>query len=428
VRRALVAGVAMALLLVPEAAAAAPATAPALARAVPVARTDFVRSKEYWLDSYGIRSAWATTQGKGVTVAVIDTGIDGNVAELRGAVVGGTDFSGLGAADGQTPVGSGESADHGTMVASLLAGRGTGSGAGVIGVAPQASLLSISIGFGDEAPDSDDQIAKAVTWAVDHGAKVINMSLTRNTLSWPTSWDTAFEYAMAHDVVIVAAAGNRGSGTEEVGAPATMPGVVAVAGVDENGVASQDASSQGVTIAVAAPSVDLVGVVPGGGYVLWDGTSGAAPIVAGVVALVRAAHPELDADDVIQRIIATARDRGASGDDPIYGYGLLDAEAAVTADVPTVTSNPLGSLQDWVRLHRPAAAANPNATSGATPAPRAPTAVALPVLRDPVGVLLPSPTTLRLVGIPALVALLALVVLGGFALGAARYFGGRRTR
>jgi len=418
VRRLVVAVAAVALLLVPEAAAAAPA------HAVPTARTDLVRSHEYWLDSYGIRSAWATTQGQGVTVAVIDTGIDASVPELRGAVIGGADFSGEGAPDGQTPVGSGEGGDHGTMVASLLAGRGTGSGNGVIGVAPQASLLAISIGFGDQAPDSDDQIAKAVTWAVDHGAKVINMSLTRNTLTWPPSWDTAFQYAMDHDVVVVAAAGNRGSGTEEVGAPATMPGVLTVAGVNANGTASQDASSQGVTIGVSAPSVDLVGVVPGGGYVLWDGTSGAAPIVAGAVALVRAAHPELDADDVIQRIIATARDRGAPGDDPIYGYGLLDAKAAVTADVPTVTANPLGSLAEWVKLHR-------QATATPAPATRAPRAVASapgPVIRDPVGVLLPSPTTLWLVGIPALVVLLVLFTAAGLAIGVARYFGGRRSR
>lgn len=432
-RRALLAGgVALALLLVPEAAVAASAAAERAEPAAPAARTqptvraDLVRSKEYWLDSYGIRSAWGTTQGRGVTVAVIDTGIDGSVPELRGAVVDGTDFSGRGSADGQTPVGSGESADHGTMVASLLAGRGTGSGAGVIGVAPAASLLSISIGFGEQGADSDTQIAKAVTWAVDHGAKVINMSLTRNTLDWPPSWDTAFEYAADHDVVVVAAAGNRGSGTEEVGAPATMPGVVAVGGVDASGVASHDASSQGVTIAVSAPSVDLVGVVPGGGYVLWDGTSGASPIVAGAVALVRAAHPELNAASVIQRLIATARDRGAPGDDPIYGYGLLDVDAAVTADVPPVTANPLGSLADWVRVHRPGAVtaspvpqAGPRLDLGRPPAPE---------VRDPVGTLLPSVTTLRLVGIPALIAVLALFTVAGLVVGVVRYSGGRRTR
>jgi type VII secretion-associated serine protease mycosin len=422
-RRGLVAGgIALALVLAPSTAAVAAPAGPS----APAARADLVRSKEYWLDSYGIRSAWGTTQGKGVTVAVIDTGIDSSVAELRGAVTDGADFSGRGAANGQTPVGSGESSDHGTMVASLLAGRGTGSGAGVIGVAPAASLLSISIGFGDQAPDSDAQIAKAVTWAVDHGAKVINMSLTRNTLDWPPSWDTAFQYAADHDVVVVAAAGNRGSGTEEVGAPATMPGVVAVGGVDANGTASQDASSQGVTIAVSAPSVDLVGVVPGGGYVLWDGTSGAAPIVAGAAALVRAAHPELNAASVIQRLIATARDRGAAGDDPIYGYGLLDVDAAVTADVAPVTANPLGSLADWVKLHRRDATstAAPVAGSRIDLGPRA----SAPEVRDPVGVLLPSVTTLRLVGIPALIAVLALFTVAGFVVGLIRYSGGRRTR
>jgi type VII secretion-associated serine protease mycosin len=419
-----VAGAALALLLVaPAAASAAPGTPST--PAVRSAASDLVRSKEYWLSSYGILQAWNTTQGRGVTVAIIDTGVDGSVPELRGAVVGGTDFSHHGASNGQKPVGSGEDSDHGTMVASLLAGRGTGPGTGAIGVAPQASLLSISIGFGAQAPDSDDQIADAVTWAVDHGAQVINMSLTRNTLSWPPSWDKAFLYAEQHDVVVVAAAGNRGSGTDEVGAPATMPGVLTVAGVDESGRASDDASSQGVTIGVAAPSVDLVSVVPGGGYVLWDGTSGAAPIVAGVVALVRAAHPELSAADVIQRIIATARDRGAPGDDPIYGYGLLDANAAVNARVPTVTANPLGSLKDWVALHRPAdAAAGPVWTSRIPVSAPAPA----PDVRDPVGLLLPSPTTLRLVGIPALVVLLALFVLVGFAVGAARYFGGRHSR
>ncbi|GMA96145.1 hypothetical protein GCM10025881_29690 [Pseudolysinimonas kribbensis] len=179
-----VTGAAFALLLVaPVAASAAPGTPST--PAVRTAASDLVRSKEYWLSSYGILQAWNTTQGRGVTVAIIDTGVDGSVPELRGAVVGGTDFSHHGASNGQTPVGSGEDSDHGTMVASLLAGRGTGPGTGAIGVAPQASLLSISIGFGAQAPDSDDQIADAVTWAVDHGARVINMSLTRNTLSWP---------------------------------------------------------------------------------------------------------------------------------------------------------------------------------------------------------------------------------------------------
>jgi len=150
----------------------------------------------------------------------------------------------------------------------------------------------------------------------------------------------------------VAAAGNRGSGTVEVGAPATMPGVLTVSGVDQNGNASFEASSQGITIGVAAPSEDLVGVYPDGGYVTWSGTSGATPIVAGIVALVRAAHPDLDAANVINRIVTTARDVGDPGTDFTYGYGLVDAAAAVSATVPSVSENPMGSLEDWIRLYR----------------------------------------------------------------------------
>jgi len=387
------------------------------------ASADGVRDREYWLDEFGIRAAWNTTQGQGVTIAVIDTGVDGSAPDLAGAVVGGTDFSGLGSPNGQTPVGS-VSSEHGTMVASLAAGRGTGGSNGVIGSAPAASILSISIGFGEGSTSSDDQIAQAVTWAVDNGADVINMSLTRNTLDWPKSWDTAFLYAMQHDVVIVAAAGNRGSGTTTVGAPATMPGVLTVAGVDINGEASFDASSQGITIGVAAPSENLVGVVPGGGYTVWNGTSGATPIVSGIVALVMAAHPGLDAANVINRIVTTARDAGSPGTDAIYGFGLIDAQAAVTApDIPRVDANPMGDLADWITVYRRA---------DATPAPLPtgiPTTTPAPVAegpRSPLGTLLPTVTLLRNVGIPLGVIVVFLGLIVWFAVAAARHFRGPR--
>ena len=394
-----------------------------VAVAAPRATGDLVRSKEYWLDSYGIRSAWNVTKGAGITIAIIDTGVDGSVSELRGAVVAGTDFSGSGTTGG--PEG-GTGDEHGTMVASLAAGRGAGTNAGVLGVAPAASLISASVGFGASDDNSDQEIADAVTWSVDHGAKVINLSLTRNTLDWPESWDKAFLYAEDHDVVIVAAAGNRGSGTTEVGAPATMPGVLGVGGVTQNGTSSTDASAQGITLGISAPSENLVGVIPGGGYVLWDGTSGAAPIVSGVVALVRAAHPELSAANVINRILATAHDKGAPGPDYLYGYGLIDAAAAVRTDVPSVTANPLGDLHEWVRVNRRAVATpGPVATGGTIVAP---VQVADPQPRNPVGTLLPSPVLLEVVGLPVLVVLLMLFVLGGLIVGAVLQFRGLRER
>lgn len=321
-----------------------------LAMSASVAHADEVRERQYWLEEFRISEAWSITRGAGVTIAIIDTGVDGSHEDLRGAVVGGADVSGIGSPDGQTPVGS--SPAHGTMVASLAAGRGHDGGDGVIGSAPGASVLSVSMSFGNTIIPADEQIAEAVIWAVDNGADVISLSLTRNTREWPVSWDRAFGYAEDNDVVVVAAAGNRSAGTEVVGAPATMPGVLTVGGVDREGVASARASSQGITIGVMAPSENLVGALPGEGYALWAGTSGATPIVSGIAALVRAAHPELDAANVVNRILATARPVTPTIPDPLYGFGLIDAYEAVAGDVPLVQSNPLGTIDEWVQIYR----------------------------------------------------------------------------
>lgn len=305
-----------------------------MAAAVPAPAT--AAPTQWWHDQYGIRASWSTTRGEGVRIAIIDSGI-GDHPYLDANVVDGEDFSGEGSSGGRTPVS--DHPDHGTLVASLAAGT--------IGSAPAAELIAVSIGF-----DSDRDVAEAVTWAVDHGADVINLSLTRNSLDWPRSWDEAFLYAEEHDVVVVTAAGNRAQGSSSVGAPATMPGVLVVAGLTRGGTASWGASSQGITLGVAAPSEGLIAAMPGGGTRSFNGTSGAAPIVAGVAALVRAAHPELDAANVINRILVTADDAGPPGPDLSYGWGVLDADAAVSAHVESVDENPLGSLADWIRVHR----------------------------------------------------------------------------
>ena len=372
-------------------------------------RPDPARQAQYWLDDYGIRGAWQTTRGKDVTIAVIDTGIGRDHVEFSGVVLGGADFSGTGTADGRTPVGAID-ANHGSWVASLAAARDTGPGTGMIGVAPEANLLSISVGFGAAASvPFVTQVADAMRWAVDNGADIINLSFTTNTLDWDHSWDDAFLYAFDHDVVVVVAAGNRGSGTSRVGAPATIPGVLTVGGVDRSGAASLEASTQGITIAISAPSEELLGVSADGQLVIWNGTSGAAPIVAGVAALVRAAHPDLDAANVINRIIQTARPVSETRPDEIYGWGLVDAAAAVTAPVDPVAENPMGSLAEWVRLYR---RAEIDPAASPTPAP-----IEVPPLSAPEGPtqpfspLLPTEDTLRYGTVPlAGVTLAAILV------------------
>jgi membrane-anchored mycosin MYCP len=359
--------------------------------AAPAAHADSWRDKEYWLAESGITKAWEISKGANVKVAVIDSGVDGQHPDLKGAVAGGTDASGAGNPDGQKSIGS--KPEHGTLVATMLAGRGhqpadskatpspgakpsTGPD-GIVGVAPEAQILAVSAWLGSPNPGGktdQEQIPAAVRWAVDNGARVINISLGSTSPEWPQSWDAAFLYAEQKDVVIVAAAGNRVGGNVQVGAPATIPGVLTVAGLDRGGAASIDSSSQGISIGVAAPAENLIGGMPGGGYAEWAGTSGATPIVSGVAALIRSKWPEMTASQVINRIVTTAKDAGAAGKDPIYGFGVLNAEAALKDDVPETQVNPLGSISDWIRVHRRGEApTTPAAAPGNTPTSAAPT-------------------------------------------------------
>ena len=312
------------------------------------ASADSYRDAQWWLADYGVTRAWETATGKGITIAIIDTGVDGTVPDLTGQVVGGTDVSGIGAENGQTPLDP--SKGHATQVASLAAGHGDGPN-GVMGTAPDAKILSISSSFTSGVHTADEQVAAGVNWAVDHHADIIVMSFVMNRVGWTEEWDKAFLKAEKAGVLIVAAAGNRGSGTVSIGAPATIPGVLAVGGVTRAGTVSSFASTAGSTIAVVAASVKLPGATPGGGHVMWNGTSGAAPIVAGIAALVMQAHPELDTANIVNRIISTARPVGTPGNVD-YGFGIIDAYAAVTADVPKVKTNPLGTLADWIPTHR----------------------------------------------------------------------------
>ncbi|WP_437584506.1 S8 family peptidase [Paramicrobacterium sp. CJ85] len=367
------------------------------------ATTAIDRSDQFWLDSdYGVQEAWKTTKGEGAVIAVMDTGIGKGPKDFSG-VTDGTDVSGAGSPDGRTPLGPKEERNHGSWVASLAAGRGDGTSSGLTGVAPEATLLSVSIGLGGSGSTIpiDQQVADGIHWAVDNGADVINMSFGSNTKEWSPLWDEAFQYAFDNDVVIVAAAGNRGSGSEQVGAPATIPGVLVVGGVDRDHKVSGGASTEGITIGVSATSEELTGVSADGSHVEWNGTSGASPIVAGMVALLRSAYPDMDANNIINRLIKTAHPTKYQGDEipsSDYGYGLANVGDAINADVASVDANPMGSLEEWITVNRRADAGDVEAPTDTSKVTVLPPVTEQASHANP---LLPTPTTLRWVSIPA---------------------------
>ncbi|GLY97891.1 type VII secretion-associated serine protease mycosin [Actinoplanes sp. NBRC 103695] len=292
---------------------------------------DSVRSEQWHLRTLNVAGAWNWSMGAGVTVAVIDSGVDARHADLRGQVLTGVDLVDD-KGDGETDL-----VGHGTTVSAIIAGKD--DGAGVVGIAPRAKILPVRVLDQENRYNDALIVAKGVRWAADHGARVINLSLGGNSSS--AALAAAIDYAFAKDVVVVACTGNVGtSSSTGVWYPAREPGVISVAGTERSGDALWSGSNFGPATVVAAPATQIMGVYPSG-YKKASGTSFAAPMVSGTAALIRARWPEMPAGEVVNRIIRTARDRGAEGRDDKYGFGLVDPTGALTAEIPAVAGNPL---------------------------------------------------------------------------------------
>jgi type VII secretion-associated serine protease mycosin len=294
-----------------------------------------IREHQWYLGPLQIPQAQQQSRGRGVVVAVIDSGVDATIPELSGRVLPGTGFGPGAGTDGRKDLGS---TGHGTAMASLIAGAGNSDE--VLGVAPDSTILPISVLADHGAPAS--AIAAAIRYATDHGAKVINLSLGAPGVAGPEMRD-AVDYALSQDVVVVAAAGNVASGDVRVANLASVPGVIAVAGIDKDG-APWNGSAKGPQTVVSAPSTNILVATPARNdphYALGSGTSQATALTSGAVALLRSRYPGLNAANVIERLIATAHDKGPSGRDDSYGFGEIQPYAALVARVPGVTNNPL---------------------------------------------------------------------------------------
>ncbi len=293
--------------------------------ALPTAATaDAIRDRQWHLASLDVSRAQQVSMGDGVLVAVADTGVDDRHGELSGAVVAGKEFG-----EGASGDGKDDTDGHGTAMAGLIAGRGLPNGAGVLGVAPRATILPMQT-IHSEFGGSPTNLATGITWAVSQGAKVICVAAVTSEYREVRE---AVAAAIKADVVVVAGVGNAPK-DKRVGFPAKLPGVLAVAGTDKNG-GHASISATGPEVVLAAPAVDIVSTGAFGKYVTGEGTSNSTAIVAGVVALVRARFPGLSAVEVVRRLTATASDRGKPGRDDEYGYGIVNPVAALTAELPT---------------------------------------------------------------------------------------------
>ncbi len=210
----------------------------------------------------------------------------------------------------------------------------------MVGLAPDARILPVRVLDAENRYDDALIVAKGVRWAVDNGAKVINLSLGGSGDS--AALAAAIDYAFARDVVVVACTGNLATSPEaKVWYPAREPGVIAVSGLERNSDNLWSGAITGRATVLTAPASGLVGARPPGGYWRVQGTSFAAPLVAATAALVRSRYPQMSAGDVVNRLLVTARDIGPTGRDERFGYGLVDPVAALTAEVPSSYANPL---------------------------------------------------------------------------------------
>jgi subtilisin family serine protease len=339
-----------------------------------------VRAQEWWLDSLNVTQAWRTTRGAGVTVAVLGTGVAARHPDLAGDVVTGPDYTG----SGRTPGGPFWGID-GTQVASVIAGHGHGPGrqSGIVGVAPAATILSVRVNLEFNDPLNSDQtvtrrlpgaIADGITYAVDHGARVIDLPLDPGTFGLaggedPAAADgsraeqAAVAYALRKSVVLVAPAGDDGDGSGLVNYPAAYTGVIAVGAVSRSGSLAPFSSRRSY-VALTAPGVDLTAATPPAGYAPVSSTSTASGIVAGVAALLLSEFPHLTVAQVTQALIKSTVTPGGTaaadnGDGPGTGYGTVDAARAVS----------LAAL--FTSAGTASASASASASAPATPRPSA---------------------------------------------------------
>ncbi len=297
-----------------------------------VSRTpnDVLLAQQWSLGTMGVYDAWEITTGSPLPIAVIDTGVDAGHPELSGRVLGG--FNAI--------TGSTDASDdngHGTAVAGLIAAAGD-NGEGIAGLCWSCLIIPVKACLSN-GRCRDSSVISAIRWAIDNGARIINLSLG-GSFDSPALRD-AVRYASERGVLVVAASGNERADGNSPNYPAAYPETIAVGATGYNDEVTSF-SNTGNFIDLVAPGIDIATTLPNNRYAIVTGTSFAGPLVVGAAALVMAIRPDLSHNDVRCILAISADDRGPPGRDDEYGYGRLNVwHAVMTAS--TYGGCPLGA-------------------------------------------------------------------------------------
>jgi subtilisin family serine protease len=297
---------------------------------------------QWGLPRTGVPAAWdLSLGGSGAPVAILDTGVDYSHPDLAGSLLAGYDFVN----DDADPS---DDHGHGTRMTGIVAARWN-NGVGVAGLAPSSPIIPVKV-LGEDGLGPYSAIAEGITWAVDQGARVINLSLSGSNPS--QALQDAVNYATANGAVCVAAAGNDGS--DDPVYPAATSGAVAVAAIDQFDNHAWF-SNTGAWLSHSAPGVSVLTTDLGGGYSASTGTSPAAAFSSGIFSLLFAYEPTLSPASAIARVESGAFDLGANGWDPSFGWGGIDALASLVPGEPGAT--PPDQTDPYVELLSPTARA-----------------------------------------------------------------------
>lgn len=305
-----------------------------IVRATATANDPYI-GNEWHLAKIGASIAWDTTQGAGVTVAILDSGVNLNHPDLVGRLVPGYNFS-----EGNTDVR--DTCGHGTAVAGVAAASADNA-TGVAGVAGGARIMPVRIAFSDTNGCSAyfSTIASGLTYAADNGARIANISY--GSVASSAAIMSAASYMKSKGGLVFISAGNNNI-DENVTGDGSM---IAVSATDGND-AKAGFSSWGAFVTLSAPGVNMWTTDMSGGYSSWNGTSFSSPLSAGVAALIMSARPDLSGAQVQSLLYSTATDLGNPGRDPVFGYGRVNAAAAVQDALrfvaPADTTAPLALL------------------------------------------------------------------------------------